>query len=222
MHFLSSTTGPVGYGETPGKTGNTPAPSPGKVSEQDLIARANSVPIKHVFKHYGLRFDLYTHKATCPFKAHKGGKENTPSFTLYEDTNSFSCFGCGKGGHAVMFVAEMDRCKFDKAAAKILQLFGTEVDEELIVASGNNSERQEIMQKFSASVFDFRQNHSEKHALDFIEYICWVYDRSNELHKYDNEALRRLVEHCVEHIDIYTPQLTLTLQKEYLKLICNS
>jgi CHC2 zinc finger len=219
MHLLSNTTGPVSYGEAPGKTGNSAAPSTGKDSDKKLIARANSVPILHIFKHYGLRFDPYSHMVTCPFKAHKGGKENTPSFKYFEDTNMFKCFGCGIGGRATHFIVEMEKCLPIKAAMLILQLFGTKVDENLLGEEVNSSERLEIMLMLSTRIFDFRQQHTDKHALDFIEYIGWVYDRLNAQHRYDNEALRRLVEQCVELIDIYTPELKLTLEKEYLNLI---
>lgn len=219
MYFLSNTTGPVGYGEAPGKIGNSSTSSTGKDSDKKLIARANSVPILHIFKHYGLRFDPYTCKTTCPFKGHKGGHETTPSFKLYEDTNSYHCFGCHVGTFAVDFVAEMERCQPVKAATRILQLFGTKVNEDFLGEETNSSERLEIMMLLSSRIFEFRQEHSSKHASDFIEYISWLYDRSNARHKYDNEALRRLVEQCVEVIDVYTPELLLTLEKKYLNLI---
>jgi hypothetical protein len=214
MYRVSNTTGPVGYGPLPGETGYSATPTTGQSSHQSLIARANAVPITHIFKHYGLRFSPYTHKTTCPFKSHKNGRENTPSFTLYENTNSYTCFGCGIGNRAVDFVAEMDQCHPDKAATKILQLFGTKVDEDLLSAIDGTSERTEIMLQFSQAVLEFRQTHQSQHAFQFIEHICWVYDRSNERHDYDNEALRQLVEQCLEHIAIYTPQLIVILPKD--------
>lgn len=219
MHLLSSTTGPVSYSEISRETGNPATTSTRKVFAKDLIAYANSVPIINIFKHYGVRVDEYNRKIICPFKSHKGGHENTPSFWYYPDTNSFCCYGCDKKGRAVSFVSEVEKCNSEKAAAHVLSLFANEVDEDLIIESSNPSERLEIMLKFSNSVFEFRQNYTDKHAIDFIEYMCWVYDNGNYYHKYDNEALRRLVEHCVEHIEIYNPQLTLTLEKSYLKLI---
>jgi hypothetical protein len=222
MCSLSNATGPIDYSETPGEVGDSSASFAGKINSKKLITRANAVPIMHVFKHYNLRFDTYTFKAICPFLSHKGGRENTPSFKVYEDTNTFKCFGCGKGSRAVNFVAEMDRCTAEKAALKILGLFSGDVDENLISEGVNPSERLEIMTKFASSVYEFRQNYSGKHATDFIEYICWVYDQSNGSHDHDNDALRRLVEHCIEHIEIYNPQMVLTLEEKYLNLICNS
>lgn len=218
MRSLSGTTGPIDYGETPGEAGDPTAPTAGKTSSKKLIALANAVPIMHIFKHYGVRFDPYTFKTICPFLSHKGGRESTPSFKVYEDTNTFKCFGCGKGSRAINFVAEMDRCTAEKAALKILSIFSSDVDENFISEGLNPSERLEIMMKFANRVYEFRQSHGGKHATDFIEYICWVYDRSNAHHDHDNSSLNRLVEHCIEHIEIYNPGMILTLEEEFLKL----
>lgn len=218
MRNISSITGPISYGETSWENRSSTETASGETSVKSLINKANAVPIMHIFKHYGLRFDTYSHKTTCPFVSHKGGRENTPSFKVYEDTNSFKCFGCGVGGRTVHFVSEMDRCNAAKASLKILQLFASEINEGILVEGINSSERLEIMLKFSSSVYDFRQVYTNEHAISFIEYICWVFDRSNEIHDYDNDSLHRLVEHCVGHINIYSPELTLTFQKEYLDL----
>jgi hypothetical protein len=227
MHILSNTTGPVGYGEEPSKVRNSSTTSTRKATNQELIQeliiRANAVPIFHVFKYYKIRFDFYTEKTRCPFKDHKGGKENTASLKKYEDTNSFNCFGCGRGGGPVIFVSLIDGCSLEKAANKILHFFSNKIDDDFLVDNGiNSSERLEIMMQLSTRIFQFRQEHNDKHAFEFIEYIAWVYDHSNALHNYDNEALRRLVNNCIEHIEIYNPQMALSPDKEYLKLICKS
>lgn len=39
----------------------------------------------------------------CPFPGHK---DHNPSFLVYKKTDSFYCFGCGKGGNAVNFLVE--------------------------------------------------------------------------------------------------------------------
>lgn len=220
MYCISNITGPVGYGEAPGKTRNFTTFVARKDSNiENLIVRANAVPIMHIFKHYNLRFDPYTHKAICPFKSHKGGHEATPSFTVYVETNSYTCYGCNVGHKAVDFVVKMDQCSQETASLKILTLFGTKVDENLLVDVVNSSERLELMMKFSNRVCQFRQDYNDQHAATYIEYICWVFDRANYLHEYDNDALFRLVEHCIEHIEIYNSKLSLTLEKKYLKII---
>ncbi|MDE7337059.1 MAG: DNA primase, partial [Clostridia bacterium] len=52
--------------------------------------------------------------ACCPFH-----HEKTPSFCLYEQTQSYHCFGCGAGGDAISFVQEIEHTDF-MGAIKIL------------------------------------------------------------------------------------------------------
>jgi hypothetical protein len=44
------------------------------------------------------------YKARCPF--HADGQERTPSFCVYDDTNSYHCFGCAANGGIVEFTAK--------------------------------------------------------------------------------------------------------------------
>ena len=46
----------------------------------------------------------------CPFH-----NEKTPSFTVYPDTQSYYCFGCGAGGEAVNFVRNIEHLDFTEA-----------------------------------------------------------------------------------------------------------
>src|ERR1700722_7817019 len=105
MSELRNQSGAVGYGISSGSPRNTKSSF-----DQTLINKANSVPIGYLLKHYGVRIDPYSNKAICPFKAHKNGRENTASFKVYEETNTFKCFGCGRGGKLTHFVCEMDHC----------------------------------------------------------------------------------------------------------------
>ena len=50
----------------------------------------------------------------CPFHS-----EKTPSFTVYPDSQSFYCFGCGTGGDVVTFVGRMENRDYI-AAVKFL------------------------------------------------------------------------------------------------------
>ena len=42
--------------------------------------------------------------AKCPFH-----EEKTPSFAMYEDTNTYYCFGCGKSGTAEWLKHELEK-----------------------------------------------------------------------------------------------------------------
>jgi hypothetical protein len=206
MRDLSSSTGFFGYGETPGETGNSATATSGK-DTKELIHLANTVPLTRVFKHYGIRLSAANNKIVCPFKSHKGGRENTASFYYYENTNSFCCYGCkigNKQAHACEFVAAMDGISRIKAANKILSIFSSDIDDTAEVFEGQNfSEQLEIMMDFSNAVRDFRRIYLDKESQDFIEKRCEVYDGLCTKHAMDNETLRSMVEHLKEQIKVY-------------------
>ena len=49
-------------------------------------------------EHVELRKRGHILTGLCPFH-----NEKTPSFTVYPDTQSFYCFGCGAGGEVITF-----------------------------------------------------------------------------------------------------------------------
>lgn len=207
MRNVSNTTGSSGYVEAYGEDRNTTDSfRTGKKFYQDLIKKADSVPISKVFKHYGLRLDEQNRKIICPFFSHQGGRERSSSFYYYPQTNSFWCFGCKVGIRCCDFVSNMDKISKVKAAYKILETFKSDVDDDAVLVDRDNfSEKLEIMLNFSNSVRDFRNtnnNNNEKSHL-FIEDICMVYDTINAKHNLNNEALRSVVAQLKESIDSY-------------------
>jgi hypothetical protein len=210
MHDLPSTDGSIGDSSPSGEAGNIAAPVAGKTDDKTIIQRANAVPILLIFNHYGLKPTQYNPKITCPFTNHKGGRERTPSLKYYADTNSFSCYGCGVAGGGTTFVEAMDKSNILKAAYKILRLFGSQVDEDLIFDGDSSVERLQLMADFSNIIREFRHNNSGDHSFQFIEHCCRVYDESNRKHKHDNEALRFLTERLTKIIEQYTPDFILS------------
>lgn len=180
---------------------------------EDIVPKANTVPLISIFKLYGIRFSDYGKKnITCPFKSHKGGRENSPSFYYYPETNSFHCFGCrigGKGSHAVEFVAAMESITKYRAATKILKLFASEADDDFLIADRQDfSEQLEIMMDFSNTVREFRQKFDREytHAHQFIEHICAAYDQLCSKHdNLNNEALRNTTDKLKTIIQNYSP-----------------
>lgn len=61
----------------------------------------------------------------CPFH-----NEKTPSFTVYEDTQSFYCFGCGVGGDAVTFVKKIENLDYLDAVKLLAERAGMQMPEE--------------------------------------------------------------------------------------------
>lgn len=216
MRKLPDTTGFIGYGETSWETGGPSETSAGKIYK-DLIRKANTVPLSRIFRHYNLRIDKYNRNVICPFKSHKGGRESTPSFNYYPDTDSFRCFGCKKGhenAHGPDFIAAMEGISKGKAAYKVLQLFQDFVkdDDGEFIDYANPEKMLEVMLDFSNTIRDFRDCYSDKKSQLFIENICQLYDDlyARQIVKSDFklEALTRSVEMLKEKIINYKPCLT--------------
>jgi len=77
----------------------------------DTIKEA--LPITGVLAFYGVEVKR-ANKALCPIH-----NERTPSFTVYPDTNSWHCFGCGVGGSVIDFVMAMYSVDTLEAAKRI-------------------------------------------------------------------------------------------------------
>ena len=66
----------------------------------------------------------------CPFH-----NEKTPSFNIKKSSNTFKCFGCGKGGNAIDFISFYENLGFVDAVKKVAELsnFNLEADSREIV-----------------------------------------------------------------------------------------
>jgi len=79
-----------------------------------------ALKIAAIVQHYMGVQDLDTgHNISCPFSFHE---DIEPSFHIYEDTNTFKCFGCGKGGGPLAFIELMDKCSPEEAIDKLRAL----------------------------------------------------------------------------------------------------
>jgi hypothetical protein len=206
MRTLSNTARSDSSSETPGDSGDIAEAFTGKDYYQDLINRANTIPLVRIFKLHHIRLDEYNKKTTCPFKSHKGGRESTPSFYFYPETNTYYCFGCKAGVRPCDFIAEIDRCTKVQAAHKLLELFGEEVDEDNVYDPQSFKDRLTIMMDFSNTVREFYQTYSTDDARVYIEGACKKYDALNLKHqKLDNDALRSIVKQLKDYINLYKP-----------------
>ena len=61
----------------------------------------------------------------CPFH-----NEKTPSFTVFNDTNSYYCFGCGAGGGPVTFLRQIENLDFYEAVKMLADRVGMTVPTE--------------------------------------------------------------------------------------------
>lgn len=60
----------------------------------------------------------------CPFHG-----EKTPSFTVYTETESFYCFGCGAGGDVISFIMRIENLDYTDAVKFLAQRAGLEMPE---------------------------------------------------------------------------------------------
>lgn len=67
------------------------------------------------------------YKGNCPIHA-----ERTPSFTVSPHRGIYYCFGCHKGGDAIAFITEVERCTAREAALSLAERYGIDLPEELI------------------------------------------------------------------------------------------
>ncbi|MDR1892569.1 MAG: DNA primase [Oscillospiraceae bacterium] len=61
----------------------------------------------------------------CPFHS-----EKTPSFTVYPDTNSYYCFGCGSGGDTITFIKNAENLDYMEAVRLLAERAGLQVPTE--------------------------------------------------------------------------------------------
>jgi len=66
-----------------------------------------------------------TMNGLCPFH-----NEKTPSFTVYLDTQSFYCFGCGAGGDVISFIRRIENLGYIDAVKSLAQRCGMALPED--------------------------------------------------------------------------------------------
>ncbi|MBQ4627217.1 MAG: DNA primase, partial [Clostridia bacterium] len=90
---------------------------------QDLQERADIEQV--ISSHVNLKRRGKTLVGLCPFH-----NEKTPSFTVYPDTRSFYCFGCGAGGDVISFVRRIENLDYIEAVKAVAQMAGMSMPED--------------------------------------------------------------------------------------------
>ena len=65
------------------------------------------------------------HSGLCPFH-----NERTPSFTVYPETQSFYCFGCGAGGDVITFAKRINNIDYIEAVKMLAARVGMSLPDE--------------------------------------------------------------------------------------------
>ena len=96
------------------------------ISERFIQELQERVDIEEVISsHITLRRRGKTLVGLCPFH-----NEKTPSCTVYPDTNSFYCFGCGAGGDVISFIRRIDNLDYVEAVKTVAQMAGMSMPED--------------------------------------------------------------------------------------------
>ncbi|MEG1179481.1 MAG: DNA primase [Oscillospiraceae bacterium] len=103
-------------------------------------------------------------KALCPFHS-----EKTPSFTVYSDTQSYYCFGCGKGGDAITFVREIENLDYLEAVKMLAEKAGLNMPDDNYDDTINKKRRRMIeINKEAARFFhNYMLSQNGKEGLDY-------------------------------------------------------
>lgn len=120
-------------------------------NDEFIFALRNANPIDTVINSYvQLKKRGRTFVCNCPFHS-----EKTPSFTVFPDTQSFYCFGCGAGGDVITFTMKAENLDFMDAVKLLAERSGMEVPERNKKTSDNAHKRTRIyeMNRLAANFF---------------------------------------------------------------------
>lgn len=103
-------------------------------------------------------------KGLCPFHS-----EKTPSFTVYPDTQSYYCFGCGKGGDVITFIREIENLDYVEAVKFLAERAGVNMpDDNYDDTLSKKKRRMLIINKEAARFFhNYMMSPQGKAGLDY-------------------------------------------------------
>lgn len=94
-----------------------------QINDEFLYKLREANPIDTVFGSYvNIIRRGRNYVCNCPFHS-----EKTPSCTIFMETQSFYCFGCGAGGDVVTFIMKIENLSFPEAVTLLAQRSGLEV-----------------------------------------------------------------------------------------------
>lgn len=104
----------------------------------------------------------------CPFHS-----EKTPSFTVYPETQSYYCFGCGNGGDAVTFIKNIENLDYMEAVRYLADKVGLALPQD-----GFNSDLYEKRRRmYEANRLAARWFHSVLYSEAGTQGLQYLHDR---------------------------------------------
>ncbi len=89
----------------------------------------------------------------CPFHS-----ERSPSFTVFPNTSSFYCFGCGAGGDVITFVMKAENLDYPSAIEFLANRAGITIPHDRNDMGGNGMSRKRVYEMNLAAAKYFREN----------------------------------------------------------------
>lgn len=102
----------------------------------------------------------------CPFHS-----EKTPSFTIFPDTQSYYCFGCGAGGDIITFIRKIENLDYVDAVKLLAEQSGLQIPDDNGKSEGLSQLRDKILQMNKLAARFFYENlfiPLGKNAADYI------------------------------------------------------
>lgn len=154
----------------------------------------------------------WDHKGRCPFKDHN---DNSPSFFLNTQSNSFKCWGCGKGGGPVSFISFYFNRKITDVAEDIISKYGDLEDTYNNILDQSQEEVDSLILDLNNYVRNFiisnkNKPHYEQYFL-FVENLMWSLDVYIEKHYADRSVID--IDNITERIKIIKSRLNKYEQK---------
>lgn len=98
----------------------------------------NRIKLEDLFRENGYQLQhagIGRKKTKCPFH-----KERTPSMVIFNDSQSYHCFGCGESGDVISFFSKTHILSFRETVFELAKIAGIEIDEE-------STEKMEVFEK---------------------------------------------------------------------------
>lgn len=107
-----------------------------------------------------------TAKCLCPFHS-----EKTPSCTIYPDTESFYCFGCGAGGDVISFTMKIENLSYFEAIKLLAQKSGIPLPEDTKHGDDLSKKRLRLYEMNKAAAKFFYSNLKSPQGKKGLEYL---------------------------------------------------
>ena len=113
-----------------------------RLSDEFLTELRQRADIENIISSYvNIRRAGRISKGVCPFH-----NEKTPSFTVYPDTQSYYCFGCGNGGDVVAFIKNIENLDYMDAVKFLADRVGMDMPEENTYDDSVNKRRLRMLE----------------------------------------------------------------------------